>query len=65
MSNEIIILGNYMQSNYDASRIVYIGGIAPCVKENYGTVTAILIGEDNENFSMPEIRENRICEEDS
>ena len=45
-NNEIIILGNYMQSNYDASRIVHIKGIAPCVKENHGTVTAILVNED-------------------
>ena len=42
--NEIIILGNYMFSNHDASRIVSVGGgVAPCVKENHGTVTAVLI----------------------
>ena len=44
-SNKIIILGNYMNSNHDASRIVDIGGVAPCVKENHGTVTAVLIYE--------------------
>lgn len=31
-----------MNSNYDASIIVHIKGIAPCVRENHGTVTAIL-----------------------
>jgi hypothetical protein len=65
MSNEIIILGNYMKSNHDASRVVDVRGVAPCVKENHGTVTAVLIGENNEMFSMLEVRENRICEEDS
>ena len=42
-SNEMIIVGNYMNSNYDSSRIVSIEGIAPCVKENYGAVTAVLV----------------------
>ena len=49
--NKVITIGNYMQSNYDASRIVDKGEIAPCVKENHGTVTAIVekvdgIGKD-------------------
>lgn len=47
----IIVLGNYMNSNHDASRIVYIGGVAPCVKENHGTVTAILVKDDSKNDS--------------
>lgn len=46
--NEIIILGNYMFSNHDASRIVSVGGVAPCVKENHGTVTAVLICDKTE-----------------
>ena len=37
----IKIIGNYMPSNHDASRVVDIDGIAPTVKENHGTVTAI------------------------
>ena len=41
--NKIIKIGNYMPSNYDASIIVDINGIAPTVKENHGTVTAILV----------------------
>ena len=41
--NKIIKIGNYMPSNYDASIIVDINGIASTVKENHGTVTAILV----------------------
>jgi DNA (cytosine-5)-methyltransferase 1 len=39
--DEIKVVGNYMPSNHDASRVVDINGIAPTVKENHGTVTAI------------------------
>ena len=39
--DEIKVIGNYMPSNHDASRVVDIDGIAPTVKENHGTVTAI------------------------
>lgn len=39
--NEIKVVGNYMPSNHDASRVVDVDGIAPTVKENHGTVTAI------------------------
>lgn len=39
--DEIRVIGNYMPSNHDASRVVDIDGIAPTVKENHGTVTAI------------------------
>jgi hypothetical protein len=35
------VIGNYSPSNHDASRIVNPNGIAPTVKENHGTVTAI------------------------
>ena len=38
---EIKVVGNYMPSNHDASRVVDIDGIDPTVKENHGTVTAI------------------------
>ena len=38
---QIKILGNYSPSNHDASRIVDADYIAPTVKENHGTVTAI------------------------
>ena len=39
--DEIRVVGNYMPSGHDASRVVDIDGIAPTVKENHGTVTAI------------------------
>lgn len=42
VEDESKVVGNYMPSNHDASRIVDINGIAPTVKENHGTVTAIV-----------------------
>lgn len=39
---KIEVMGNYSSSNHDASRIVNCNGLAPTVKENHGTVTAIL-----------------------
>lgn len=39
--DEIKVVGNYMPSGHDASRVVDIDGIAPTAKENHGTVTAI------------------------
>ena len=47
--NKIIILGNYHKSNHDASRIVDGGGIAPTVKENHGTVTAVLVKRNDKD----------------
>ena len=40
VENNIKVIGNYMPSNHNASRIVDSNGIAPTVKENHGTVTA-------------------------
>ena len=40
----IEVIGNYMPSGHDASRVVNSNGIAPTVKENHGTVTATNIG---------------------
>lgn len=37
----VVVIGNYMPSNHDASRIVDKEYLAPTVKENHGTVTAI------------------------
>ena len=39
---KINVIGNYSPSNHDASRIVDKNGLAPTVKENHGTVTAIV-----------------------
>ena len=38
------VIGNYTPSNHDASRVVDSNGIAPTVKENHGTVTAVNVG---------------------
>ena len=38
---KINVVGNYSQSNHDASRIVDAYGLAPTFKENHGTITAI------------------------
>ena len=39
-NNKIKVIGNYMPSGHDASRVVDSNGIFPTVKENRGTVTA-------------------------
>lgn len=45
----IVVLGNYSPSGHDASRIVDENGIAPTVKENHGTVTAVATKGENMN----------------
>ena len=50
-TNKIMIVGNYMPSNHDASRVVDEDGIAPCVKENHGTVTGVF----SRNFMNPKM----------
>ena len=44
----IIVLGNCSPSGHDASRIVDENGVAPTVKENHGTVTAVAIRESEQ-----------------
>ena len=39
-NNKIKVIGNYMPSGHDSSRVVDSNGIAPTVKDNHGTVTA-------------------------
>ena len=39
---KIMVMGNDSTSGHDASRIVHPDGIAPTVKENHGTVTAVV-----------------------
>lgn len=46
VKDEIIVIGNYSPSGHDASRIVHPDGIAPTVKENYGTITATIVNGD-------------------
>lgn len=43
---KIDVLGNYMASNHDASRVINPNNIAPTVKENHGTVTAVVTPSD-------------------
>ena len=40
--NEIVILGNYSKSEYNATAIVSVYGVAPTVRENHGQITGIL-----------------------
>lgn len=40
--NTIKVIGNYMPSGHEAGRIVDEDGISPTIKDNHGTVTAIL-----------------------
>ena len=53
--NKIQVVGNYMPSGHDASRIVDENGLAPTVKENHGTVTAVAI-----NFEFPPKQELKL-----
>ena len=43
---KIDVLGNYMASNHDASRVINPNNIAPTVKENHGTVTVVVTPSD-------------------
>ena len=51
---EISVLGNYMESGHEASRVVDINGVAPTVKENHGTITGIVepIIYDDYNYKI-------------
>lgn len=40
---KVVKLGNYTKSNYESSLIVHKKGIAPTIKENHGTVLAVII----------------------
>ena len=53
--NKIQVVGNYMPSGHDASRIVDENGLAPTVKENHGTVTAVL-----QRFEFPQKQELKL-----
>lgn len=54
-NNKIDVVGNYMPSGHDASRIVDENGLAPTVKENHGTVTAVL-----QRFEFPPKQELKL-----
>ena len=38
----IEVIGNYSPSGHEASRVINSDGIAPTVKENHGTITAVI-----------------------
>lgn len=48
-------IGNYMESNHEASRVVDTEGIAPTVKENHGTVTAILEKQEEPKIVVEQV----------
>ena len=50
--NKIKVIGNYMPSNHEASRIVDENGVSSTVKENHGTVTGVL----QRNFINPQVK---------
>lgn len=53
--NEIKVIGNYMPSGHEAGRIVDEDGISPTIKENHGTVTAVL-----QRFEFPPKQELKL-----
>ena len=50
---KINVVGNYSPSSHDASRIVDVNGLAPTVKENHGTGTAITEPYDKKDVKLP------------
>lgn len=44
--DKVKILGNYMPSNHEASRIIDSNYSAPTIKENHGTINAILENDE-------------------
>ena len=70
IDGEINVVGNYSPSGHEASRIVHPGGISPTVKENHGTVTAVVepnllggIGEKKSNGGTQHYQQNRIYDD--
>ena len=55
----IQVIGNYMPSNHDASRIVNSDGLAPTVKENHGTVTAVAVEKEYERTPLKFLNRNQ------
>lgn len=63
VKNEINVIGNYSPSGHDASRIVHPDGIVPTVKENHGTVTAIIVKTKNKRIHKI-IEDNDLSDKD-
>lgn len=48
----IKVVGNYSPSGHEASRIIDPDGIAPTIKENHGTVAAVLLDNNDEEVGL-------------
>ena len=46
---EIIVLGNYTESEHEATRVVAVGGVSPTIKHNHGSVVAVLVKDERNN----------------
>lgn len=46
-SKGVVVVGNYTPSKHNASRIVDPNYSAPTVMENHGTITGVIVNEDN------------------
>jgi DNA (cytosine-5)-methyltransferase 1 len=57
---KIEVVGNYSPSGHDASRIVSADGLAPTVKENHGTVTAVVEPLVWDGFNQ-RVKEDQSC----
>lgn len=58
VTEDIKVLGHYMPSGHEASRVLDPSGIAPTVMENHGTVNAVAIDLTENN---PKITETARC----
>jgi DNA (cytosine-5)-methyltransferase 1 len=64
---KVNVVGNYSPSNHNASSIVDSNGIAPTVMENHGTITGVVVKEENRFFeqAFKTLRENEVKEGDT
>lgn len=58
ISNEILVVGHYMPSGHDSSRVVNPRGIAPTVMGNNCTVTAVIVAMRGRNPDNPTSRKH-------
>jgi DNA (cytosine-5)-methyltransferase 1 len=64
---KVNVVGNYSPSNHNASSIVDSNGLAPTVMENHGTITGVVVKEENRFFeqAFKTLRENEVKEGDT
>ena len=53
---EIIVLGNYTESEHEATRVVAVGGVSPTIKHNHGSVVAVLVNETSKDKTSNKTR---------